>query len=575
MTDRNFEYHGEDPLLAGTILGRELKAIQDQHLVAMTKHFAVNDQESFRFTLSSNIDKRSMRETDLLAFEIAIRDSNVGNICGAYNRVNGVYACENSYLLNDVLKKDWGYKGWVMSDWGATHSTAKAALAGLDQEMPDGQFFGDKLKAAVQKGEVPMSRLNDMVHRILRTVFASGVIEDPPVVKPIDVQADGAAAQRVAELGSVLLKNNANSLPLNASRLHSIAVIGSHADKGVLSGGGSSQVNPVGGNAVPPPPSSPGAADFFASVVWDPSPPLRAISAKAPDAKVQYDEGTDLAAAAKLAKASDVAIVFANQWTSEGADVPTLALPNHQDELISRIAAVNPRTIVVLETGGAVLMPWIDRVNAVVESWYPGQRGGEAIANVLFGDVNPSGKLPITFPKSDADLPHPKLEMPPSNQQSAPEAAPDINYTEGLKVGYKWYDAENKKPLFPFGFGLSYTAFSYSQFSVTPGEKVQVSFTIKNSGSRAGAEIAQVYLSFPASAGEPPKRLVGWQKVQLGPGESRSVTVTVDSQMISVFNVDKDAWEVVPGNYSVYVGGSSRDLPLRAKLPLASGGSGS
>jgi beta-glucosidase len=210
-----------------------------------------------------------------------------------------------------------------------------------------------------------------------------------------------------------------------------------------------------------------------------------------------------------------------------------------------------------------------------VESWYPGQRGGEAIANLLFGDVNPSGKLPITFPKSDADLPHPKLEMPPPNQQSAPKAAPDINYTEGLKVGYKWYDAEDKKPLFPFGFGLSYTAFSYSQLSVTPGEKVQVSFTLKNSGSRAGAEIAQVYLSFPASAGEPPKRLVGWQKVQLGPGESRSVTVTVDSQMMSVFNVDKEVWEVVPGNYSVYVGGSSRDLSLHAKLAVAGGGSGS
>ena len=251
--------------------------------------------------------------------------------------------------------------------------------------------------------------------------------------------------------------------------------------------------------------------------------------------------------------------------------MPTLALPHNQDDLISRIAAVNPRTIVVLETGGAVLMPWINRVNAVLESWYPGQRGGEAIANLLFGDVNPSGKLPITFPKSDADLPHPKLELPLPNQQSTPEAAPDINYTEGLKVGYKWYDAENKKPLFPFGFGLSYTAFSYSQLSVTSGEKVQVSFTIKNSGSRAGAEIAQVYLGFPASAGEPPKRLVGWQKVQLGPGESRSVTVTVDSQMMSVFNVDKDAWEVVPGNYSVYVGGSSRDLPLRAKLAVAGG----
>ena len=563
---RNFEYHGEDPFLAGKMLGRELKAIQDQHLVSMTKHFAVNDQESFRDTLSSNLDKRSMRESDMLAFEIAIKYSDVGTICCAYNRVNGDYSCENSYLLNDVLKKAWGYKGWVMSDWGGTHSTVKAALAGLDQEMPTGEYFAEPLKKAIEKGEVPMSRLNDMVHRVLRTVFTSGVIDDPPVVKPIDVEADAAVARRVAELGSVLLKNNGNSLPLNGARLHSIAVIGAHADKGVLSGGGSSQVNPIGGNAVPPKPGSSHSDEI--ETVWDPSPPLRAICAKAPNAQVQYDEGTDFAAAAKLAKASDIAIVFASQWTTEGADVPTLSLPNNQDDLISRVAAANPRTIVVLETGGAVVMPWIGKVKAVLEAWYPGQRGGEAIANILFGDVNPSGKLPITFPKRDADLPHPTLVMPLPNQQSAPEPTPDINYTEGLKVGYKWYDAENKQTLFPFGFGLSYTTFSYSQLKVTHGEQVQVTFDIKNTGSRAGAEVAQVYLALPASAGEPPKRLVGWEKVQLGPGEARSISVTVAPQMMSIFNTDKDDWEVVSGEYHVYVGGSSRNLPLTGTLAV-------
>jgi beta-glucosidase len=283
---------------------------------------------------------------------------------------------------------------------------------------------------------------------------------------------------------------------------------------------------------------------------------------------VQYDEGTDFAAAAKLAKASDIAIVFASQWTTEGADVPTLSLPNNQDDLISRVATANPRTIVVLETGGAVVMPWIGKVKAVLEAWYPGQRGGEAIANILFGDVNPSGKLPITFPKRDADLPHPTLVMPLPNQQSAPEPTPDINYTEGLKVGYKWYDAENKQTLFPFGFGLSYTTFSYSQLKVTHGEQVQVTFDIKNTGSRAGAEVAQVYLGLPASAGEPPKRLVGWEKVQLGPGETRSISVTVDPQMMSIFNTDKDAWELVPGEYHVYVGGSSRNLPLTGTLAV-------
>jgi beta-glucosidase len=585
---RNFEYHGEDPLLAGKITGRELRGIQDQGVIADIKHYAVNDQETGRGILSSNLDKRSLREADLLAFEIGIKDSDVGTVMCAYNKVNGDYCCENSYLLNDVLKKAWGFKGWVMSDWGATHSTAKAVLAGLDQEMPTGINLST-LKAAVENGEVPVSRLNDMVHRILRTMFACGVIDHPPVVKPIDFPADAAVAERVEEQGAVLLKNAEGQLPLQASILHSIAVIGSHADVGVLSGGGSSQVNPVGGNAVPPKEIRKGPLASFNLQVWDPSSPLKAIRAKAPKAKVEYDPGTDLATAAKLAAESDIAIVFANQWTHEGADVPNLSLPDNQDQLVSQVAAANPHTIVVLETGGAVLMPWINRASAVLEAWYPGQRGGEAIANILFGDVNPSGKLPITFPKNEADLPHPVLPGPPpptKEQMQAIVNAPDrraayraylkpfepinVDYTEGLKVGYKWYDAENKEPLFPFGFGLSYTSFSYSHLDTSTGGEVRVTFDIMNTGSRAGAEIAQVYLGLPASAGEPPKRLVTWEKVQLGPGETRRVSLRVNPQMTSIFNVDKDAWEVLPGKYDVYVGGSSRRIRLTDTLHVSS-----
>ena len=562
---RNFEYHGEDPFLAGKMLGRELRTIQDQGVIAMIKHYAVNDQESLRDSLSANLDKHSMRESDLLAFEIAIRESDVGIVCAAYNRVNGTYACENSYLIDRVLKKCWGFKGWVMSDWGATHSTVKAALAGLDQEMPGGDCFGDPLEAAVQKGDVPLARLDDMVHRILRTVFAHRILDDPPVVRPIDVRAGAAVAQCVAESGSVLLRNKEGCLPLAASKIHSIAVIGSHADKGVLSGGGSAQVNPVGGNVVPKTASS-NSEDPV--IVWDPSSPLRAIRAKAPQAKVAYDEGTNLLAAAKLAAASDVAIVFASQWTCEGSDVPDLSLPDDQDELICQVAAANAHTIVVLETGGAVLMPWIDKTSAVLESWYPGQRGGEAIANLLFGEAKPSGKLPITFPRSEMDLPQPLLLAELTAKQEAAKATPNVNYNEGLRVGYKWYDAEKREPLFPFGFGLSYTTFSYSQLRVTRDKQMRVTFDVKNTGSRAGAEIAQVYLGLPASAGEPPKRLVGWVKVPLGPGQTRSVDVTVDSQMMSIFNEDKDAWELVPGKYRVYVGGSSRDLPLIATLRI-------
>ena len=571
---RNFEYHGEDPILAGKIIGQELKAIQDQGVIADIKHYALNCQETDRMGVSSNLDQRSMRELDLLAFEIGIKDSGVGTVMCAYNRVNGVYSCENDYLLNQVLKKDWGFQGWVMSDWGATHSTVKAATAGLDQEFFQNKYFSAPLKIAVENGEVPVSRLDDMVHRILRTMFAFGVIDNPPVIKPIDAEADSAVAQRVEEQGAVLLRNEESQLPLKPSSLHSIAVIGSHADAGVLSGGGSAQVEPVGGNAVPPKEIPPGPNGFLAVLVWDPSSPLRAIRAKAPNAKVNYDDGTDPAATAKLASTSDVAIVFVYQHTHEGADLENLSLPDHQDELVKQVAAANPHTIVVLENGDPVLMPWLNSVKAVLESWYPGQRGGEAIANILFGDVNPSGKLPISFSKSEADLPHLTIPSPPpSNQPASEELLPtpvfiDANYTEGLKVGYRWYDAENKDPLFPFGFGLSYTSFSYSQLKVASGKTVQVSFVVKNTGSRAGAEVSEVYLGLPASANEPPKRLVAWEKVQLDPGQSRTVTVSLEPKSMSVFNVEKDAWDLLPGDYLVFAGGSSRHTPLTATLHI-------
>jgi beta-glucosidase len=572
---RNFEYHGEDPLLAGKIIGSELKAIQDQGVIADIKHYAVNCQETNRMGVSSNIDERSLRELDLLAFEIGIRESGVGTVMCAYNRVNGVYSCENDYLLNQALKHDWGFQGWVMSDWGATHSTVKAALAGLDQEFFENKYFSAPLKAAVEYGSVPMSRLDDMLHRILRTMFAVGVIDHPPVIKPIDIGRDAAVAQNIEEQGAVLLKNEANQLPLNAAQLRSVAVIGSHADVGVLSGGGSAQVDPVGGNAVPPKEIPPGFAGFLKVLVWDPSSPLHAIRAKAANARIDYAEGVDFAAATRLAAASEVAIVFAHQHTHEDADLPNLSLPDNQDELIRQVAKANPNTVVVLENGDPVLMPWLNNVNAILEAWYPGQRGGEAIANILFGDVNPSGKLPISFPRSEADLPRPTIPpAPPSKQPSESELVPppvfsEVNYTEGLKVGYRWYDAEGKQPLFPFGFGLSYTTFSYSQLMTSPsGTQIKISFVVKNSGPRAGSETAQVYLGLPASTGEPSRRLVGWQKIQLHPGESRTVTVKPDARSMSIFNTDKDAWEIIAGDYEVWVGSSSRDTPLNATVHI-------
>jgi len=567
---RNFEYDGEDPILAGKMDGQLMKGLQAQGVIGDIKHYAVNDQETGRNIVNAVIDKRAMRETDLLAFEIAIRDSQAGAVMCSYNRVNGDYSCENSYLLTDVLKKDWGFKGWVLSDWFGTHSTVKAALAGLDQEMPssanlDKAFYGNPLKKAVESGDVPMARLNDMVHRILRTEFAIGLFDNHYPIKVVDVFSGLGIAQKVAEEGTVLLKNTNHQLPLRAAAVRTIAVIGSHADIAVLSGGGSAQVDPPGGNAVPGP-------NRWDAVVWDPSSPLRAIRARVPEAKVEYSDGTDPATAAALAKASDVAIVFVNQPASEGHDV-SLTLPNKQDGLVSAVAAANPHTVIVLETGGPVLMPWIDNVSAVLESWYPGMRGGEAVAAILFGDVTPSAKLPVSFPKSDADLPRAAIARPDTmNSQPGPGGAPGskyaVEYSEGLKVGYKWYEAENKQPLFPFGFGLSYTKFAYAGLSVRRGNAVEVSFTVRNTGPRAGAEIAEVYAALPASTGEPPKRLVAWEKVQLAPGESKQVRLTVEPQFLSIFNVDKDAWDLVPGDYRILVGGSSAETPLTASLTL-------
>src|SRR5271170_1111989 len=499
---RTFEYMGEDPILAGKMVGQVMKGEQAQHVIGDIKHYAMNDQESGRNAVNVNIDKRSMRESDLLAFEIGLRESDAAAVMCAYNRVNGDYACENKYLLTDVLKKDWNFKGFIVSDWQGTHSTAKASAAGLDHEEPGQIFYGDAMKAAVESGTVPMAEVDDHVHRILRSMFATGVIDDPPVKSVVDVEGGFEIAQKIEERSIVLLRNERSQLPLDASKVASIAVIGAHSDVGMISGGGSAQVDPPGGNAIMPP--GKGGTTWQAHI-WFPTSPLKAIRAMAPQANVQYDPGTDPASAAALAKTADVAIVFAYQWESEGMDFDSLSLPDHQDDLIAKDAAANPHTVVVLETGSPVTMPWADQVSGILEAWYGGSCGAEAIARVIFGEVNPSAKLPITFPNSEADLPHLSIVKPPAESTTkhhefeawkriaAGLPAFQTTYDEGLKVGYKWYDAEGKQVLFPFGYGLSYTAYSYSDLKVTPGKSVRLSFRVTNTGHRAGAEIAEVY----------------------------------------------------------------------------------
>ena len=563
---RTFEYMGEDPILAGTLVGNRMKCEQAQHVIGDMKHYAVNDQESGRNEVDAIIGKRALRESDLLAFEIGVGIANPGAVMCSYNSLNGDYACENKYLLTDVLKKAWGFKGFVVSDWAGTHSTVKASAAGLDNEQPFDDFFGAKLKEAVQAGKVPATELDDHVRRILHAEFASGIIDYPVKKSVVDVEAGLETARRLEEQSTVLLKNKDGALPLDRNKLHSIAIIGEHADTGMISGGGSAQVDPPGREG-----------GKWQEHVWFPTSPLKAVSAKAPGAKIQFDSGASAEAAAELAKKSDVAIVFAHQWTSEGMDLPNLSLPDNQDRLIEKVAAANPRTIVVLETGTAVTMPWLEKVSGVLEAWYGGSKGADAVANILFGDVNPSAKLPMTFPRSEQDVPHPQIATPPPGAKDIAEnlktgeakASFSVHYDEGVKVGYKWYDAEKKAVLFPFGYGLSYTTYSYSGLKVTPGAaETTVTFTVKNAGSRAGTEIAEVYAALPASAGEPPKRLVGWSRVKLNPGESREVSVAIDPKYLSIFDEAADGWKLLPGEYSFMVGGSSQALPLNEKITL-------
>jgi len=573
---RTFETKGEDPILAGKIAAQHVKAVQDQHVIAGVKHYAFNDQETGRNYSNVIMDDRGGRESDLLAFEIGVKDGGVQSVMCSYNLLNGTWACEDPYLLTQVLKNDWGFTGFVMSDWwalpasGPASQTVTAANAGLDQEQPDNQFFNaSALEAAIASGQVPQSRIDDMATRILHAMYQVDVFNQPAAVtalSPSMVAADEAIAQKVEEQGAVLLKNANGQLPLNAAKLNSIAVIGSHADIGVLTGGGSAQVYPTEGVVLYEGyPAVPG----WSQVIWIPSSPVNAIRAAAPNATVLYNDGTNAAAAASLAASTSVAIVFVSQWTSEGMDMPSLnftdvihSTPINQDALVAAVAAANPHTIVVMENGGAQVLPWLGSVGAVLEAWFPGIRGGQAIANILFGSVNPSGKLPVTFPASVSQLPRPVI--PGSNSTSTPFTT---DFTiEGLNVGYKWYDSKGYTPAFPFGFGLSYTTFQFSNVALVnnltaSNPNIQVTFNLTNTGAVTGAEVAQVYLALPASTNEPPKRLVGWQKVSLTPGQQQSVTVEVDendsSHPLSYWDTTSGSWLTAPGTYTVYLGNCS------------------
>jgi beta-glucosidase len=570
---RTFEYAGEDPLLAGTLVGNMIKCEQAQHVVGDIKHFAMNDQETGRFFVNALVSKRAMQESDLLAFHIGISIASPGAVMCSYNRINGAFGCENPYLLRDVLKKVWGFKGFVLSDWGGTHSTERASAAGLDQEQPMAEFFGAHLKAAVESGKVPLAEIDDHARRILYAEFASGIVDDPPRLGVVDIKGGLEVSRKVEEKSIVLLKNSPALLPIQSEKVHRIAIIGGHADVGMISGGGSAQVDPPGGNAIMPPGKG---QTRWLDHVWFPTSPLKALRAKLPHTKIDFDAGTNLGSAAKLAKNADLAIVFAYQWEAEDMDLPNLSLPDRQDVLIEKIAAANPRTIVVLETGTAVTMPWIDKVSGVVEVWFAGSAGHRALADILVGDVNPSGKLPMTFPKSEQDLPRPKIATAPQldgaqtgDQFPTGSAAANyvVRYDEGAEVGYKWYEAANKRPLFAFGAGLSYTTYDYSNLSIDSATK-KATFTVKNTGTRAGTEIAEVYARLPKGSDESFKRLAGWTRLTLTPGESREVTIPVDARVLRIFDESKNGWSLLTGDYEVLVGPASDNTPLQGVLTV-------
>jgi beta-glucosidase len=562
---RNFEYSGEDPLLSGLMTAGLIRGIQSQHMVSTMKHFALNDQETQRTTLDVRISAPAMHQSDLLAFELIVERADPGSVMCSYNLLGGVWACESDQLLNQVLKGEWGYAGYVMSDWGAVHSTVAAAMGGLDQMTGfpccgDGQpYFGAPLRAAVTSGAVPRAHLDEMALRIVRALIAKGALDDPPHPGPIDFEANAQVARHAAQRSLVLLKNDRALLPLE--HVASLAVIGGHADRGVLSGGGSAGVTPVGGNAV----AGLRRAGPLGPVIYVPSSPLEALRRALPAARIAYADGSSAADAARLAARSDVAIVFVTQWMTEGAD-GRLELQDAQDALVDAVAAANARTVVVVESGGAVFMPWIGRVSAVLEAFYPGARGAEALADLLTGRVNPSGHLPISFPGTPAQLAHDIAGM------NLPDKSPvAITYDEGAAIGYKWYDLKGFRPLFAFGHGLSYTTFELSGLHARMDNDVlRVDLDVRNAGARAGAAVPQIYLAADAAAGwESRKRLGGFAKVDLSPGEQKHIELEVDPRLLAIYDEPQHAWRIAPGRYRILAGQASDALGLMADIDLA------
>jgi beta-glucosidase len=550
LAGRNFESYSEDPFLAGRIAAGYIKGLQSQNIGASLKHFACNNQEYERFRGSSVVDERTLREIYLPAFETAVKEAHPWTVMCSYNRLNGVYASENEVLLTKILKEEWGFEGFVVSDWNANHSTVESVNAGLDLEMPGpAKHFGKWLIDALSLWKVEETVIDESVSRILGVLEKSGKLDKPeqPPAGQVNTPGHQELARILAEESVVLLKNDGGILPLDPRSVKTIAILGENAAEARIGGGGSSFVKPPYGVS-----------------------PLEGLKNKVGDSiQLYFDQAAlqDSNKAAELAKKADLALIFAGMPTgfeTEGHDRPDMDLPGNQDAYIEAVINANPKTVVVLNCGSPVHLPWVERVPGLLEAFYPGQEGGNALAGVLLGEVNPSGKLPVTFPRRLADNPA-FLDYPGGRE---------VRYGEGVFVGYRYYDTKEIEPLFPFGFGLSYTNFEYGELQVDEtgsfDRPLKVSLSVKNTGATAGKEVVQLYVGDRlCSLPRPRKELKGFAKVLIYPGESVRVDFSLDRRAFSFYDPLQGAWVAEPGEFEILVGGSSRNIRSRKVVTMA------
>ena len=582
---RNFEGYGEDPYLSSRLAVAYIKGVQGEGVIATVKHFAANNEEFERHRINAMVDERALQEIYFPAFKAAVEEAGVWSVMSAYNKLNGVYCAENPFLLKDVLQKLWGFKGFVVSDWGSTYSTVGTVNAGMDLEMPGGQPMKDWLKKPktqaagngggwlvpekvlpeISAGKISAATIDDNVARILRVIFLSGQFDQPhSATGVVDTAEQRAVARKAATESIVLLKNDGGLLPLDRAKVHTVAVIGPNAAVAVTGGGGSSLVVPK--YSISPLQGIQERAGKRVQVSYALGVAMEGDDRSQDNSRSREQIKNEAVSAAAKADAAIIVVGRSPKLESEDFDIKSLDLPAGQDELIEAVSQANKHTIVVINAGGPVVMSkWIAHVSAIVDMWYGGQEGGNAIADVLFGDANPSGKLPVSFVKEWKDSPA-YGHYPGENLQ--------VDYAEGIYVGYRYFDKKKIEPLFPFGYGLSYTKFDYSDLKVSPseaspGQPLEVSLQVRNSGSRPGAEIVELYVhDGHSSTDRPIQELKGFRRVDLAPGESKVVQFTLDRAAMAFYSTPKKDWVTEPGQFEVLVGSSSRDLRMKSSFIL-------